>query len=189
MKFLDKNTLLSIFIGLAFVAIIARFVPPYVKPVLKLELHKNQVAITRLNQPREITDSRTQWVDRLDLHHRNGFAHPKLGPLGWNENFFVDLDSTFSLAEAGNYRFVVGSDDGFSLSLDGRELCRHLRDRPYRRQSCHVSLDAGEHRLQLRYFQGYGQAGLTLEFGPTAANGKLRFWGEHIEGVAYLTGN
>ena len=100
--------------------------------------------------------------------------------------FRSELNSNFSLAESGHYRFVVGSDDGFSLSIDDRELCRHLSDRPYRRQTCHVSLEAGQHQLQLHYFQGYGQAGLTLEFGPARPSGELQFWGDNIEGVDYL---
>jgi|SRR5690554_2092935 len=185
MRVPNKNTWLSIIIGLAFVAIILRFIPPYVKPVLKLELHKNRGAISHLQQPRDITEILTYWVDHLNLHHRNGLIHPKLGPLGWNENFFVDLSSRFTLAQAGQYRFVVGSDDGFALKINGRTLCQQLNDQPYRRQSCQTHLAPGEHQLELTYFQGYGQAGLTLEFGSAQAGSSMHYWGQPIEGVTY----
>lgn len=183
----NKNTLVSAILLLAFIAIIARFLPPFVKPVLQLTLSKNSEHITRIDQPRKISDTQTLWVDKLNLHHNHSFAHPKLGPLGWSENFFVDLDSTFTVETPGRYRFVVGSDDGFVLKVNGKELCQFQRDRPYQRQTCFINLNKGEHQLHLSYFQAYSQAGLTLEFAPAGGGKSLKYWGERIKGVRYIS--
>ncbi|HEY7885327.1 MAG TPA: serine protease [Cellvibrionaceae bacterium] len=186
MNTVNKNTLVSIALALIVIAIIWVMTPPFVKPVITLTLSKSNVPITDIFQSRDVGEVRTHKLDKINLHQSNRFSHPKLGPLGWSENFFADIDMTFTLEKAGRYRFVVGSDDGFSLKVNNKELCRFVRDRPYRKQTCPVTLDAGEHHLLLSYFQGYGLAGLTLEFAP-ADGGKRVYWGERLPGLSYTT--
>lgn len=177
------DTVLSLTLVAVTLAIVIRLIPPMVDERFILSMKKNAEHITRIDQPRQIEATRTVGVDRLELIDRNRFAHPTLGPLGWGEDFFVDIDSRFTVSEAARYRFLVGSDDGFELRIDGQLVCRHPGDRPYSKQSCYRRLDAGEHRLELSYFQGYGNAGLTLEAGRIST--APRYWGTEIDGIEY----
>ncbi|WP_024460783.1 PA14 domain-containing protein [Marinimicrobium sp. LS-A18] len=160
----NKNTVLTLLLALVALAIVVRITPPYVPKVVELTLVKNKGAIRRIDQEREVDFQRTLWVDRLDLSRKNQLRHTKLGQIGYADNFFVDIDHTFEVLVPGEYRFLIGSDDGFIAKVDGREICRFNRDRGYRKQSCRTRLDEGEHRFELTYFQGGGHAGLTVEY-------------------------
>ena len=185
MTAINKNTVVSAALLLCIALIVLRLIPPSVDPVLKLVLYKNTSNITRLDQARTISEIKTIYIDRLELNQNNAFSHPKLGLLAWGENFFADITTEFTVKNAGNYRFVVGSDDGFALSLDNNKLCSFDRDRPFNRQTCYATLSEGKHTLQLTYFQGFGNAGLTWQYGP-ADNSKLKFWGQEQAGIRFL---
>src|SRR5690606_3902858 len=128
MNTLNKNTLVSIFLGLIVIAIIWVMTPPYVKPIIAITLSKSNVPITDIYQIRDVGETRVHKFDKINLLHSNRFSHPRLGPLGWMDNFYADIDMEFTVTNAGRYRFVVGSDDGFSLKVNGKELCRFNRD-------------------------------------------------------------
>lgn len=180
-----KNIVFSCLLALAVVATVNKLIPPSVKPVLTLVLSKNAEQIRQIDQPRQITDTRHLLIDRVELNSNNRFKHPTLGVLSWSENFFADIDTQFTVAKKSRYRFEVGSDDGYQLEIDGKIICQFQRDRPFQRNTCSHQLSAGQHRLVLRYFQGYGNAGLTLKAAPEGVN-KLKFWGTKINGVRYL---
>lgn len=182
---MNRNTIFSAVLFVTFAAIIYRLLPPWVEPNFLLRLSKNQEAIEQINQPRQISATRQIRIDRVELNKGNRFQHPKLGPLGWSENFFADIESRFNVTETGRYRFLVGSDDGFRLTIDGKLLCQYPGDRPFRKQSCYQTLTEGEHALELSYFQGYGNAGLTLEVARDGSQ-TTRYWGEDIEGIEYI---
>ncbi len=182
---MNKNTVFSLLLAGCALIIIVRVIPPSVDENLTLTLSKNRVNITGIDQPRNISESRTVRIDKVDLHHDNRFKHSVLGMLGWTEDFYADIETRFKVTETARYRFMVGSDDGFSLSIDGKRLCQYPKDRPFSKQSCYRELSAGQHTLTLSYFQGFGNSGLTLEAGR--ANGdKPKFWGEKIAGIDYL---
>ena len=179
-----KNTIFSALL-LVFIALtINQLIPPSVDPVLKMVLSKSQGQINQIDQPRQISDSRTLLIDRVELNANNYFKHPELGVLGWSEYFYADITTSFTVAEPSRYRFEVGSDDGYQLEIDGDIICQYKRDRPFRRNTCMHRLNAGQHQLTLRYFQGYGNAGLTFKAAPDGVN-KLKFWGEKIKGIDY----
>lgn len=165
--------------------IIWRLIPPSVDANFTLSLSKSRDNIEKINQPRNVSDTRQLNIDRIELNLDNHFKHATLGALGWAEHFYADIESRFRVSEPGRFRFLVGSDDGFRLSIDGRLLCQYPTDRPYRKQSCYQTLSAGEHTLELSYFQGYGNAGLTLEASKDG-DSKARFWGDKIEGIEYI---
>ncbi|MDO3382902.1 PA14 domain-containing protein [Gilvimarinus algae] len=182
---MTKNSLLSLLlIGFA-VLVVIRLIPPSVDEILEMTLSKNAENITAITQARNITETRTLMIDKVELNHNNRFGHSVLGPLGWSEHFFADIETRFRVAEKARYRFMVGSDDGFRLSIDGKLLCQHVKDRPFRKQSCYQTLEEGEYQLSLSYFQGYGNAGLTLEAGRDSGD-KPVFWGDAIAGIEYL---
>lgn len=173
----DSNTVFSAGLVFFFLLIAYRITPPSVDANLKLELSKNRNHIATIDQERSIAETRTMYVDRIDLRERNRISHPKLGPIGWNDDFFMDMTSQFSVKNAATLYFMVGSDDGFKLKIDDREICKFPGDRAYVKQRCSARLTPGEHSLELNYFQGYGHSGLTLEYSNNA-NGKWRFWGD-----------
>ncbi len=180
----NKNTVLTLLLALVAVAIIMRITPPFVPKVVELNFAKNKVAIKRIDQERDIDFQRSLWVDRLDLSRKNQLRHPKLGQVGYAEHFFVDIDHRFEVLHPGEYRFLIGSDDGFIAKVDGREICRFNRDRGYRKQTCRVTLSEGEHRFELTYFQGGGHAGLTVEYG-LMSGGPNHFFGEDSDLIRF----
>ncbi|MBU2885648.1 serine protease [Gilvimarinus agarilyticus] len=182
---INRNTIFSVLIAATVSVIIYRLIPPSVEPNFTLTLSKSRNNIVKINQPRTISESREMVIDRIELNERSRFQHPKLGPLGWSENFFADIESRFKVTESGRYRFLTGSDDGFRLAIDGNVLCQFPGDRPYRKQACYQTLEVGEHLLELNYFQGYGNAGLTLEVTKSDVKSP-QFWGEKIEGIEYI---
>lgn len=138
--------------------------PPMVSKVFELKIYKSNKAISKLDDPRDISAEKTVWVDHLMLKDGYHLVHPKLGAIGYGDNYFVDIDGVFTVKEAGKYLLYPGSDDGFSLAVDGKTLCQFLGDRAYATRSCRVNLDKGKHNFTLKYFQGGGHSGLTLAY-------------------------
>lgn len=175
---LNKNTLFSVFLAVITAAIIYRITPPYVAEVFNVVISKNRTTIADIYQARDIEVSKTLKLDHLNLVDSNRFHHPKLGDIGYSGDFFVDVDAPFVVKKAGNYAFYIGSDDGFIFSVDGKKICEWVRDRPFTVDTCHVTLSAGEHNFKLVYFQGYGNAGLSMHY-AFAADGSQYVAGEN----------
>lgn len=139
--------------------------PVHITPVLRLTLERNASPIGHLDQKRTIVESRELFVDRLDLSHGGRLRHAELGDIGYPENLFLGVRKHFSVLAEGDYRFLVGSDDGFSLRIDNRPLCADPRPRALSVQTCGIRLAAGTHEFALDYFQGSGPSGLTVRYG------------------------
>lgn len=182
---LNRNMVFSALLVVIIATIIHRITPPYVTPVFNLVISKNRVAITNIHQPRDIEMTKTVKVDRLNLADKNRFRHAKLGDLGYSNDFFVDINSSFMVKKAGSYVFNVASDDGFIFSVDGKQLCEWNHDRPLTTDSCHVKLTEGSHSFSLVYFQGYGNAGLIMHYG-FSSDGKLYLAGEDSKYLQFL---
>ena len=164
-SYLTKNWFFSLALALVSALIIYRIIPITVDPVVKLVISKNRVSISNIYQQRDIENTKEVWVDKLNLEYKSRFSHPKLGNVAdYAEDFFVDVDHKITVKKTDTYRFLVGSDDGFSLKVDGKLLCEHLGDRPFSVQPCVVHLAEGEHQVQVSYFQGYGNSGFTVEY-------------------------
>lgn len=175
--YFNRNSVFSVALLAVVVLIINRVIPPSVDAVFNLVISKNRVSITDIHQPRDIEMSKTVKVDRIDLADKSRFRHAKLGDLGYSGDFFVDIDAPFLVKKAGDFSFYVGSDDGFILSVDGRQLCEWTHDRPLTTDVCHVDLKEGNHTFKLVYFQGYGNAGLVMSYAFTS------------DGTQYLAGD
>lgn len=151
--------------------------PVHVAPVLRLRLERNAVPIGHLDQPRRVVESREMVVDRLDLSRGGRLRHAVLGDIGYAEHFFVTVRKQFTVREGGDYRFLVSSDDGFSLRVDNRPLCADPRPRALSLQTCGIRLDRGVHEFALDYFQGAGPSGLTVQYGRQGQN-RVFWFGE-----------
>ncbi len=160
----NKNTVFSILLAVVVVTIINRVTPPYVDDVFNVVVSKNRTTITDIHQVRYIEMRKIVKLDHLNLAEKNRFRHPKMGDIGYSGDFFVDIDAPFLVKKPGDYVFYLGSDDGFVFSVDGKKICEWTHDRPLTTDICHVNLSAGDHTFKLVYFQGYGNAGLTMSY-------------------------
>lgn len=163
--YFTKNAIFSTLLILVSMLIIVRITPVTVDPVIKLVISKNRSSITNIHQQRDIESVIEIKIDRLNLLHNGRFGHPKLGNIAtYSDDFFVDVDHKITVKKADTYRFLGGSDDGFYLNIDGKQVCEHQGDRPYAVQPCLIFLNEGEHQVRASYFQGFGNSGFTLEY-------------------------
>lgn len=171
---LQRNWVLSILLGITAIWIINRMIPARVDHNILLDITKNKVGIFNINQNREVESTKKVWIDKLDLHQKHRFMHPKLNNVaGFTDNFFVDITHTIKVRKAGTYEFYVGSDDGFSFSINGQKLCEFQRDRPFSIQTCPINLTEGSHLVTINYFQGGGNSGLSVQY---ALKGEKKEW-------------
>jgi PA14 domain len=74
--------------------------------------------------------------------------------------------ATLSVPQSGTYRFVILSDDGAELNIDGKVVVTDLASHSVRAAASVIDLAAGEHPLELRYWQGGGLFALVLFWQP-----------------------
>jgi hypothetical protein len=165
------------FLVLFIVMAIYKSTPAIVDKNFELKIYKNRTPITNLMQERDVINTKVVWIDRLMLKDGARLKHPKLGVIGFGDSFFIDVESKFTVRKAGVYYFIPGSDDGFSLDVDGVRLCAFEGDHPYSTQRCEIKLNEGVHSFKLSYFQGGGFAGLTLAY-QFKDDGKQRWFGD-----------
>ncbi|MDQ2077194.1 PA14 domain-containing protein [Marinimicrobium sp. ABcell2] len=177
-RWMTKDTALTALLCLLAVLILRAMVPIGVDANLEMRVSQSNVPIRYLHQRRDIGMTKVVHLDKLDLARHNRFYHSNLGDVGYGENFFADVEASFRITEPGTYVFVVASDDGFALRINGREVCSFVRDRALATQRCPIRLDAGSHDFQLSYFQGGGHAGLRVQYGR-AGESKLYWFGEN----------
>lgn len=181
---LPKNTLLSALLLLVALLIAIRITPVSVDPVVKLVISKNHTSISNIYQQRDIQFVREVMVDRLNLLVKSRFSHPELGNIAtYSDDFFVDINHTITVKKTDTYRFLMGSDDGFSLRIDDKLICEHLGDRPYSVQVCMVHLTEGQHQVAMSYFQGYGNSGFTVQY--ARGDEKPRWFGEDSRAITF----
>lgn len=181
---LNKDTILSALLALTIALILVRITPVHVDQVVKVVISKNGTSIANIYQPRNITSTKEVMLDNLNLLYKGHFGHAKLGNIAdASDDFFVDVDHKIKITKADTYRFMVGSDDGFSLVIDNNLLCEHVADRPFSVQPCLIHLSEGEHQVHISYFQGYGNSGFTVEY--ARGDGKTYWFGDDSDDVKF----
>lgn len=70
------------------------------------------------------------------------------------EWFAIDYHGRFYITNPGRYEFVLVSDDGSNLYIDGKRVVYNDGAHPVRRAEGSVRLSQGMHALRLSYFQG-----------------------------------
>ncbi|MCA8987642.1 MAG: PDZ domain-containing protein, partial [Planctomycetaceae bacterium] len=61
-------------------------------------------------------------------------------------------------------QFVLGSDDGSRLILDGKMVIENDGHHPYQEESCWMRLEPGFHSIRLEYLEWHGDASLSLKW-------------------------
>jgi len=92
------------------------------------------------------------------------------------EWFAILYTGTFRVAESGRYRFRLASDDGSILQIDGKTVVDNDGQHAPLARRGSIKLEAGEHELRLRYFQGPGFL-LSLQLWVKPPNGRERLFG------------
>ncbi len=83
------------------------------------------------------------------------------------EWFAIDYTGRFWIEHAGKYTFVLTSDDGARLYLDGQPIVDNDGQHPPEDVIGSVSLGSGIHRIRVSYFQGPRfQVALVLKVAP-----------------------
>lgn len=67
---------------------------------------------------------------------------------------------------AGSYRFLVHADDGARLTLDGNVVGEGLQPNQINDFEATLDLTAGDHPIEIDYFQAGGGSGLVLKWQP-----------------------
>ena len=176
---LQKPKEIGLLVLLILFAIMAIYksTPARVDKVFELKISKNGSVISNVFQERQITQTKTVWVDTLMLKSGSQLQHKKLGAIGFSDTYFIDVESEFTVKKPGVYYFIAGSDDGFALEINGKPLCSFAKDRPYATQRCRIELSEGKNHFKMMYFQGGGHAGMTLAY-QFKGDAKRRWMGE-----------
>ena len=95
------------------------------------------------------------------------FRHGFPGVTKRYEWFAIEYTGKFWIRKPGPYRFVLTSDDGSRLYIDGKLLIDNDGVHAPLAKSATIDLVPGPHSLRLPYFQGPKfQVALTLEVAP-----------------------
>lgn len=76
--------------------------------------------------------------------------------------FTIRFSGTVNVEQSGTHWFRIESDDGAGLAIDNRIVVDAKKAKVYSPEDGRIALAKGSHRLELRYFQAAGQAGVRL---------------------------
>ena len=167
---MKKNSILLSIVILLGCFVIYKTIPTTIQPLIKATIAQQKITILTIDTPRNTASSKTMYFDTISFPEDVTLKHSKLGTLGYTSNFFIDFESTMNVSKKEIYHFLIASDDGFRLFIDGKPICEFLGDRPLAKNECTVLLEKGEHTFFLSYFQGYGRLGLQAYYRPTSSN-------------------
>ncbi|MEM9319017.1 MAG: PA14 domain-containing protein [Pseudomonadota bacterium] len=86
---------------------------------------------------------------------------------GETDTFAARFVGKIEVAEAGSYTFYLTSDDGSALYVNGEQVIGNDGLHGMRQDTVTLDLDAGPAKIEVRYFENRGSAGLDLDWsGP-----------------------
>jgi mono/diheme cytochrome c family protein len=80
------------------------------------------------------------------------------------DNFALRFDGHINIPKAGNYLFLIGSDDGSRLFLDGKLVIDNDGIHPFQQKRKQMQITAGLHAVAVEYFEQGGEETLQVEF-------------------------
>ena len=91
------------------------------------------------------------------------------------EWFAIDYNGKFWIDTPGTYRFLLTSDDGSKLYIDGRKVIDNDGTHPAQTEEGQIKLSGGSHRIRVSYFQGprFHVALVLLVAGPDDLDWKV----------------
>jgi hypothetical protein len=161
---LDKSKGLFIFALTLWGWIIYSIYSNSIEGVIKTTIIQSKTPLTRVDSKIKPIKKEVLWIDKLYFDVGKELKHPIYGYLGYKKNFVIYFDSHIKSLKDQNITFAIYSDDGFRLLIDGRKIGEYPKDRPYSKSIIKTALSKGDHRIRIKYFQGYGQLGIKAEF-------------------------
>jgi len=141
---------------------------------ITMTLSQNREAIDTLTQTRSPLKTLSSRINTVNFKTKYQLTHADLGTYDFRENFFVDLNTSMELRQDANCTFVLVSDDGYRVTVDGHELLADASNHDISVDQKSVLLTKGTHPLTLSYFQNTEITALRLYYA--------------IEGERYLIG-
>ena len=86
------------------------------------------------------------------------------GPNGLEDEFSARWTKSVDFAEAGEYTFTIGGDDGVRLKVDGGVVYSKWEEKSYSTEEHVMVLTAGTHVLELEYYENTGEAQVSLDW-------------------------
>ena len=88
-------------------------------------------------------------------------------------NFALRATGFLRVPTDTDYEFALASDDGSILSIDGTDIIRHGGTHVMTTKRKTLSLTAGDHTVELLYFQSGGGYGLTLSWNSSGSMNRI----------------
>lgn len=86
---------------------------------------------------------------------------PGLGSQNWSARWV-----TIQYLTAGTYRFTVTADDGVRVYINGQQILNQWREQAPTTFTVDVQVSTGNQAIQVDYFQGIGDARVTVSWDP-----------------------
>jgi surface antigen len=113
---------------------------------------------------RELVGYPTYVRNESSIDHDWGTGAPESGALGvFDDNFAVRWSRTLSFA-GGRYRFTTTTDDGVRLRIDGTLVTDEWHDGGGQVYPVERDMSAGDHSIQMEYYEHGGAANARLEW-------------------------
>ncbi len=141
----------------------------FINPI-KMQLIKQKGNIKRLADPQNIDFEVNYRIPTVDFVEGTELYHKKLGPLGFQNDFFLDITSKFIVLKEGNYEFSIASDDGFQFWVNDNLIGEFLDNRSLATNQFSLYLKPGDYSFRIYYYQGYGRMGLYAGYKYTGDN-------------------
>jgi uncharacterized protein YraI len=84
---------------------------------------------------------------------------PGIGSANWSARW-----TTIQYLNAGTYRFTITADDGVRVYIDGQIILDAWRDQAATTFQVNVQVSAGNHSIQVDYYQGTGDSRLSVSW-------------------------
>ena len=120
---------------------------------IRMTLQQNGEAIDTLQQPRKPTRTESRTINTIHFKTKYRLTHADLGAWDYRENFFADFNTTLHLNRDCNITFLLVSDDGYALKLDGKPILSDPENHTISVDQVTQFLTRGDHTLHLAYFQ------------------------------------
>lgn len=133
------------------------------KPV-RVILTKNREAISTITNARNADFSLMFRVSSVNFPEGPELVHPDRGPLGFQNDFYLDLDTVMLVKKEGSYVISIASDDGFRLFLNNNLVGEYISNRPFTTNAYTVYMKEGTYPFRLEYYQGFGRLGLAAVY-------------------------
>jgi hypothetical protein len=155
-------------------------------PLMKLTLEAQEDKLTHLDQESTTKQSNVYFIDTVNFPDGQTFKHSKLRDIDYSQNFFTTIEGEFDALAAGEYTFIVASDDGFRLTINKTVVSEFTNDRPMSETEGKIPLEEGRHTFSIRHFQGFGGVGLQAWYIGPPGDGDRCFMGQSSPWLQFI---